>query len=194
MERYTVTIMELLENNVEIFDFDYPFYNEEMKKDFEKQFLDYFMFREIGIVPVAKWKHYLKTKLNLIMPYWNKILLADNLEQRILDNYDVTETSERTVMNDSSTSSTGSSKDVTSTNPMTRKSLDSVDFADTIGQGESSMTSNGESLTTEKYTFNKKGNIGIQTDADAIVKYWESLRKIYLEIFTELEYLFMGVM
>ena len=37
------------------------------------------------------------------------------------------------------------------------------------------------------------GNIGVQTDADAIVKYWTSLRKVEQEIFDELECLFMGV-
>ena len=38
-----------------------------------------------------------------------------------------------------------------------------------------------------------KGNIGVQTDADAIIKYWKSIRNVEQEIFDELECLFMGV-
>lgn len=37
------------------------------------------------------------------------------------------------------------------------------------------------------------GNIGIQTDADSIIKYFSSLRKIEIEIFTECNDLFMEV-
>ena len=36
MGKYTLTIQEILSNNVNIFDFDYSFYNESYKKGFEK--------------------------------------------------------------------------------------------------------------------------------------------------------------
>ena len=39
MGKYTLTIQEILSNNVNIFDFDYSFYNENYKKGFEKKFL-----------------------------------------------------------------------------------------------------------------------------------------------------------
>ena len=38
-----------------------------------------------------------------------------------------------------------------------------------------------------------QGNIGVQTDADAIIKYWESLRQIENEIFEQCSNLFMEV-
>ena len=38
-----------------------------------------------------------------------------------------------------------------------------------------------------------EGNIGVQTDADAIIKYWQSLRQIEIEIFKQCDDLFMGV-
>ena len=37
------------------------------------------------------------------------------------------------------------------------------------------------------------GNIGVQTDADAIIKYEQSLKNIDDMVFEELEILFMGV-
>ena len=51
------------------------------------------------------------------MPYWNKIFLADELEQRILDNYDVTETYEKEVIDNTTQTSNGV---VSSTNENTR--------------------------------------------------------------------------
>ena len=37
MGKYTLTIQEILSNNVNIFDFDYSFYNESYKKGFEQK-------------------------------------------------------------------------------------------------------------------------------------------------------------
>ena len=97
MEKTTLTLGEIIENNVDIFDFDYPFYNEERRKQFEQHFIDHFYFDEIGQETVARFKQRLNIKFNLIMPYWNKIFLADELEQRILDNYSVIETYESSI-------------------------------------------------------------------------------------------------
>ena len=85
MERTTITLGEIIENNVNIFDFDNPFYSEEYRPTFERQFIEHFYVDEIGQETIAKFKQRLKIKFNLIMPYWNKIFLADELEQRILD-------------------------------------------------------------------------------------------------------------
>ena len=47
MGKYTLTIQELITNNVNLFDFEYSFYNESHKKGFEKKFVDRFLFDEI---------------------------------------------------------------------------------------------------------------------------------------------------
>lgn len=193
LEKYTLTIKNLIENDVNIFDFSYPFYKEEKRKEFEEHFIDHFYYDEIGLETVARFKHRLKDKLNMIMPYYNKIFEADELEQRILDNYDVTEDSERTVLNDTTFSSQNTSKNKFTDKPMTRTTISDNDFVSSINQDEGQNTSNTEGLMTEKYHYEKRGNIGVQTDADAIIKYWDSLRKIELEIFNECEDLFMGV-
>ena len=210
MEQYTITLGEIIENNVNIFDFEYPLFNEEYKPTFEKHFIDYFYFDEIGFETVAKFKKRLNIKFNLIMPYYNKIFLADNLEQRILDNYDVTETYERNVNNKIISTN---SNNLNSTNESTNKNLFSENAIDKkedfnnidyfsnitkdIGTGESTSSATGENNTneenTESWTRKMTGNIGVQTDANSIIQYWQSLRKIELEIFQECEDLFMGV-
>lgn len=193
MEKTTLTLGEIIENNVEIFDFDYPFYSETYRKTFEQHFIEYFYFDEIGQETVARFKQRLKIKFNLIMPYWNKIFLADALEQRILDNYDVTETYERDVINSTNATNESTNKNLATDTPTTRVDVEQVDFFTSIVKdiGNNISKVNGDSKETWKRHI--QGNYGVQTDADAIVKYWESLRQIELEIFNQCNSLFMEV-
>ena len=209
MEKTTLTLGEIIENNVDIFDFDYPFYNEERRKQFEEHFIEHFYFDEIGQETVARFKQRLKIKFNLIMPYWNKIFLADELEQRILDNYSVIETYESNIENSSNavnenninTSNESVNKNLESDTPVTKTDFEQVDYFSNIvkdiGSGTSNTTAsninNVNDNRTENWTRRMEGNIGVQTDADAIVKYWESLRQIEIEIFNQCDDLFMGV-
>ena len=189
----TMTLGELIENNVNIFDFDYPFYNEERRKQFEQHFIEHFYFNEIGQETVARFKHRLKIKLNLIMPYWNKIFLADELEQRILDNYDVTETYTREVANNSTATNESTNKNLQSDTPVTKTDLDQVDYFSNIKKDIGNNTSNVNNNSLENWERRMQGNIGVQTDADAIIKYWQSLRQIENEIFEQCSSLFMEV-
>ena len=209
MERTTLTLGEIIENNVNIFDFEYPFYSEEYRPTFERHFIEHFYFDEIGQETVARFKHRLKIKLNLIMPYWNKIFLADKLEQRILDNYDVTETYEKEVIDNTTQTSNGTvtstnentSKNLESDTPVTKTDLDNIDYFSNItkdiANGKNDTTSNNtnnvQNTNKENWTRKIQGNYGVQTDANAIVQYWESLRMIELEIFNQLNVLFMEV-
>lgn len=193
MERTTMTLGEIIENNVNIFDFDYPFYNEEYRPTFERHFIEYFYFDEIGQETVARFKHRLKIKLNLIMPYWNKIFLADELEQRILDNYDVTETYTREVANNSTATNESTNKNLQSDTPVTKTDLEQVDYFSNIVKDIGNNTSNVNNNSSENWERRMQGNIGVQTDADAIIKYWESLRQIENEIFEQCSNLFMEV-
>jgi hypothetical protein len=209
LEKTTLTLGEIIENNVDIFDFDYPFYNEERRKQFEQHFIEHFYFDEIGQETVARFKQRLKIKLNLIMPYWNKIFLADELEQRILDNYSVTETYESSIENSSNaenenninTSNESVNKNLESDTPVTKTDFNQVDYFSNIVKDIGSDTSNttasniinANNNRTENWTRKMEGNIGVQTDADAIIKYWQSLRQIEIEIFKQCSDLFMEV-
>lgn len=193
MERTTLTLGEIIENNVNIFDFEYPFYSEEYRPTFEQHFIEHFYFDEIGQETVAKFKQRLKIKFNLIMPYWNKIFLADNLEQRILDNYDVTETYTREVANNSTATNESTNKNLQSDTPVTKTDLEQVDYFSNIVKDIGNNTSNVNNNSLENWSRTMQGNIGVQTDADAIMKYWQSLRQIENEIFEQCSNLFMEV-
>lgn len=193
MEKKTMTLGEIIENNVNIFDFDYPFYSEERRKQFEQHFIDHFYYDEIGQETIARFKHRLKIKLNLIMPYWNKIFLADELEQRILDNYDVTETYTRNVTSNTNATNESVNKNLESDTPTTKVDFDQVDYFSNIIKDIGNNTSNVNNSNKEQWERRMQGNIGVQTDADAIVKYWQSLRQIEIEIFNQCNSLFMEV-
>ena len=206
---YTVTLNQMIQNNVTIFDFDYPIVREEYRETFEQHFIDYFLDEEIAHETVAQFKLRLKSKLNLIMPYYNKIFLTQEMEQRILDNYDVTETYNRSVVSDTvnnSTTSLNNKNNVVSKNlykdaPKTKIDIEKFDTVTNLSKDESNSiiegstvnSSDGFSSNIERWERRMTGNIGVQTDSDAIVKYWSSLRKVEQEIFEELECLFMGV-
>ena len=198
---YTVTLNQMIQNNVTIFDFDYPIFREEYRETFQQHFIDYFIDEEIAHETVAQFKLRLKSKLNLIMPYYNKIFLTQEMEQRILDNYDVTETYNRSVVSDSVNSVTSTSKNLYKDAPKTKIDIEKFDTVTNLSKDESNSviegstvnSSDGFSSNIERWERRMTGNIGVQTDSDAIVKYWSSLRKVEQEIFEELECLFMGV-
>lgn len=105
MSKYTIEVYSLLQDkNFKMFDFEYNFYtdNEVIKTNFENKFLDNYMFHEIGQETVMRFKHYLRTKLNTIMPYY-KQLYETELRCKDIDfmlNKDLTETFERTNTSD----------------------------------------------------------------------------------------------
>lgn len=190
---YTLTIQELIENNVKIFDFSYPIFREDYRKVFEQNFIDYFLTDEIGVETVSLFKHRLKVKLKLIMPYYNKIFKTQEMEQRILDNYDVKEVYNKQVVADTTNTVMTTNKNLYKDAPKTKIDIDKFDVVTNLTKDEGNSSANGFSSNTEKWERTMQGNIGVQTDADAIVKYWTSLRKVEEEIFNELECLFMGV-
>lgn len=56
-----------------IFDFDYPMFDEQYKPVLETKILSHYYTREIGEETVGLWKHRLYTRLNEIMPKYNKL-------------------------------------------------------------------------------------------------------------------------
>ena len=63
---YTVTLNQIIQNNVTIFDFDYPIFREEYRETFEQHFIDYFLDEEIAHETVAQFKLRLKSKVKKI--------------------------------------------------------------------------------------------------------------------------------
>lgn len=68
------SINEILESCREnIFNFDFPIFDEAYRPVIEKKILKHYYTREIATETVGLWKHYLDMRLNEIMPYYNKL-------------------------------------------------------------------------------------------------------------------------
>ena len=193
MANYTIELRTILENNVNIFDFNYPIFDESYRAKFEENFINHFYYREIGFETISRFKHHLKTELNILMPYYNKLYTSQGLEQRILDNYDVTETFERNVTGSKTGINENSNKQLFSDTGRKRVDINDIDYVSTINKETNNTTSNVNDENNERWTRKMKGNIGVQTDADAIMKYESSLKNVDLLLFDELEKLFMQI-
>lgn len=193
MANYTIELRTIIENNVNIFDFNYPIFDESYRATLEDNFINHFYYREIGFETISRFKHHLKTELNLLMPYYNKLYKSQGLEQRILDNYDVTEKFERNVTGSKTGVNENSNKQLFSDTGRKRVDINDIDYVSTINKEINNTTSNVNDENNERWSRTMKGNIGVQTDADAIMKYENSLKNVDLLLFEELEKLFMQI-
>lgn len=103
MAEYTIELRHVVENH-DIFDFDYPFYDEQKRPKFEEDFIRHFYFREICCDTVDRFKVFLEDKMKTVFPYYNELFKTAQVEYSILDNYDITETTTMKRENTGSTS------------------------------------------------------------------------------------------
>lgn len=80
-----------------LFDFDYPLFTPDYKKDFETHFIRNFYFTEIGFETEASFKFHLETWLLINMPYFNNMFQSELLTFDPLTNTKLTTTDNRTT-------------------------------------------------------------------------------------------------
>lgn len=99
MAKYTTEVRSMVEAGVDIFDFEYPIFDEDYRNVLETKIIDYYYFREIGLETVGQFKHFLKSKMNRIMPYYNQLYETENLitKEDYNINLNTIETHTRTV-------------------------------------------------------------------------------------------------
>ena len=108
MALVTVELRNLLKTDFELFDFDYHFDDDNMKREIEKAITDYFYFYEIGDYSPERFKHNFRVKFLSAIEYYNKLYNTTLLEYDPLINYTMTEALERlgnTTANTTTTSS-----------------------------------------------------------------------------------------
>ena len=75
-----------------IFDFDFPIFDENYRVPLETKIIRHFYTREIGLETYGLWKLKLQTKLNEIMPYYNKLYESELYKYNPLYDVDMTTT------------------------------------------------------------------------------------------------------
>lgn len=75
-----------------IFDFDFPIFDENYRVPLETKIIRHYYTREIGLETYGLWKLKLQTKLNEIMPYYNKLYESELYTYNPLYDVDLTTT------------------------------------------------------------------------------------------------------
>ena len=203
MATYTIDIYTLLKDEkFKLFDFNYNFYDEQHKQEFEEKFINYYMFNEIGFESVKRFKHYLKEKLNRIAPYYEQLYKT---ELRCLEgdidfmlNKDLHETINVKDKNTSKSKTNATSKTLNKESyldngnaslDLTEGNLTGVNSSDGNGITESDMSGENEQLTE----LISKGNIGVTSSAELLKQWRQVLINIDEMIIEECRDLFMMI-
>ena len=209
MAQYTLTLKQLMENNVPLFNFNYPIFNEEYRSILEDKFIRHFYFREIGFETIGRFLFELETKLNEIMPFYNKLYESTLLEFDPLLNYQVKETYEKVnvgnTQGNANSNTTGSQNEKTnqlfSDTPQGRVDFNTYSHVTTMSQDVNTSSSSNDSSISQSQTNNDReefvrtmeGNIGVQTFSQLINDYRKTFINVDLMVMDELNELFMRV-
>ena len=202
MSNYTTTISRLIRMG---FDFqldEYPIFDEQYRETLNKAILDNYLTYEIGFETPALFRHYLKAKMNLIMPKYNILFVAqEKLLENPLGNVDMTETVEREVQTEGSSTSQSESKGKnlfqdTPQGDLSATDIDAQRWATNLTQDKNNVSdeSNTQGNTVESFTRKMIGANGNKYGIDIYDKLIKNFNSINEQIINELGTLFMGVL
>lgn len=177
------------------------------RAELNNKILSYYRFREIGFETVGRFLFELETALNEIMPYYNQLFYSADQDFNPIYNVDYIRNTQRnksdtnigsqsSSTNSSATgTSTDNSKNVTSDTPqnqlgITNEQIDQLDYASEASWGKNSNSTSDTSSSTsnasnslignekEGIVETTKGNFGVTSAQDLIMKYRETLLNI----------------
>lgn len=146
-----------------LFNFNFPIFDENYRTVLERKIVMHYYTREIGFETVARWKLALNTKLNEIMPYYNKLYESELLEFNPLYTHNISKTGNKTGQGTSqqTTNDTGS-KDVqhneTNNDVITDNSTNYRLYSDTPQGGLTGVDSETYLSDATKTTVNESRN------------------------------------
>ena len=198
-----------------IFDFNFPIFDESYRIVLERKILKHFYTREICEETVGLWKLRLDTRLNEIMPYYNKLyeselikfdpLYSDNLIRTRKTDFDSsrkTSNNGKTTSN-SNTQGSGNGSDLYSDTP--QGSIVGLDAGTYLTDARKTITTTSNTSSgsvdsadnglddlnsTEEYLEKVSGWSGT-TGSELIIKYRETFLNIDVMIIGDLEDLFI---
>lgn len=124
-----------------VFDFNFPIFDESYRSVLETKILRHYYTREIGLETVGLWKLKLSTKLNEIMPYYNKLYKSELIEFNPL--YDVDLTRERKIEGKGTKDTENGENRSGSNNTETTQNNDSTVTETGDNKGATNGTANG---------------------------------------------------
>lgn len=176
------------------------------REELNNKILNHYRFQEIGQETFGRWLFELKTALNEIMPYYNQLFYSADQDFNPIYNVDYKKTIMGSQNANSNTTSTGNdsttneefTKSVNSRTPqdllgIANTGIDSVNYADNADWGKASGTTTGTNTTTGNASSNgstssietTKGNFGVVSAQDLIIKYRETIINIEQQIIND---------
>lgn len=200
----------------------FEIFDESYRPVLETKILKHFYTREIGAETFGLWQLRLDAKLSVIMPYYNKLYKAINLDIPVIDNVDMnvehnigrnadTKVNDKTDITASSQTTTstnsnskirhsdtpqGSLEDLESNEYMTDATIsDSTQTVNSNTNSTSNSTgnSNTNAKSTEEYAEHRWGKEGTITYISMVNEYIEKMKNIDAMLIRELEDLFMQI-
>lgn len=224
MAKYTIELGRIEESKSTcVFDFDYYFYEPNLKGQFEKKFIDYYYFDEIGFETVARFKQRLRARLNLIAPKYRQLYETELKAKDInfLLNKDLTEKTIREITRNDNSTLDSNTNDTSNVNIKTNDTTDykesnlnngnatlskedlttineninnSNQSSDTTNSGNAKSIGSSNSVEKDEFTLISQGNIGITSSAELLQKWREVIINIDQMIIEECRGLFMEVL
>lgn len=157
--KVTVELGELIDNGINIWDFDYPtYYNGNEKTAFEQKVVDHYRFRQIGQETPARFMHYFRTRIREIMPYYIQLYKSVELMESIEDPFESYNLREEFTLTRSGTSSSEASDTAQSSG--TSSSESETDISKTVNETRTSdETETTSSTGTKKLSNTPQGSI-----------------------------------
>ena len=171
------SVNEIIEaSRTKIFDFDFPIFDEAYRSVLETKILKRYYTREICCETVGRWKLFLDTRMNEIMPYFNLLYESAALKYNPFNDVDVTTTRSGVLTgegNHSDNSSTNASENTTNNRNKNSSSTVNTDsdnwnlYSDTP-QGGLNGVENNTYLTNATHDYGEQSVVG--TGADTITE------------------------
>lgn len=184
-------VREVIERGrAELFDFDYPIFDEKYRNVFETNFIRNFYTREIGFETEGLFKFKLESWLLLNMPYYNKLFESELIEFNPLESYslkttytrtadktqndirDVEQLDNKTEQKNASVDTTAKSEDNSSTNLTTNRTQNDTsvgNVAENKSLNQNETTSN-DSTTDASGTVKTNGKEDIEGNTHTLAK------------------------
>lgn len=195
-----------------VFNFDFPIFDEAYRSILCKKILKHYYTQEIGVETVGLWQLRLNAKLNEIMPYYNKLYNAwkedfnplhdTDLERKHLLTRTEKEGINQTGNTETSAHSESVNKDKYSDTPqgglsgvesdqyLTNARIVNAESDDT-GISDYTQDSNRDLKSSDEYVEQLTGKSSGGSFSDMLIKYREALINIDMLVIGELENLFM---
>lgn len=202
MSKYTITIHKLIKNDFQFNLNSYPIFDENYRSTLNKKILDHYLMSEIGLETPELFNHYLGSKLNEIMPYYNTLYTNQlKLINKLDSNVNLTEEFRRNIDNETtgSSSSNGNSKTLFQDTPqgyLVQATMEQMDHATNInfGKNNDETSSSTTGTSTEDYIKTITGNNGGKYNVEVLNEIKNNLLNIDLMIINDLSDLFMGIL